>query len=132
MYTQVLFQNRKPNRISTMEEYRQSGGYEALTEVITKNVSPKEVCQRVLDAGLRGRGGAGFPAGKKWLAVPDDGAFPRFLAANAEMEMPGPPITGSDADLERGRALLLDAVAARPARRQYRRTLEALSVASGR
>lgn len=89
MYPQVLFQNRKPNRIATMEEYRNSGGYDALIQVLTGKMDRKEVSRKVLDAGLRGRGGAGFPAGQKWLSVPDDGAYPRYLVANADEMEPG-------------------------------------------
>jgi NADH-quinone oxidoreductase subunit F len=88
MYPQVLLQNRKPNRIATLDEYRQSGGYQALEEVLQK-LSPQELCQRVGEAELRGRGGAGFPAAKKWSSVPADGAYPRYLAANADEMEPG-------------------------------------------
>ncbi len=88
MYPQVLFQNRQPNRISTIDEYRASGGYRALENVIGK-VSAAEICRVVGEAGLRGRGGAGFPAAKKWESVPKDGAFPRYLAANADEMEPG-------------------------------------------
>lgn len=84
----VLFQNRKPDRIATFDEYRASGGYRALEDTIGK-VSPKEVVRIVGEAGLRGRGGAGFPAGKKWASVPDAAAFPRYLAANADEMEPG-------------------------------------------
>ena len=58
-YPQVLFQNRKPDRIATLDEYRKSGGYEALATALKKH-SPKEVQQLVLDSSLLGRGGAGF------------------------------------------------------------------------
>ncbi len=87
-YPQVLFRNRQPNRTATLDEYRQSGGYQALEDFIGKR-SPGEVIARVEEAGLRGRGGAGFPAAKKWLAVPADGAFPRYLAVNADEMEPG-------------------------------------------
>ena len=75
MYSPVLFQNRKPNRIATIDEYRQSGGYQALTTTLQK-YSPKEVQQIVVDANLQGRGGAGFPAGLKWKSVADNFPFP--------------------------------------------------------
>ncbi len=87
-YPLVLFQNRQPNRIATLDEYRQSSGYQALEDFIGKR-PPGEVTARIGEAGLRGRGGAGFPAAKKWLAVPADGAFPRYLAVNADEMEPG-------------------------------------------
>jgi NADH-quinone oxidoreductase subunit F len=88
MYPQVLFQNRKTNRIATIEEYRQSGGYQALSTTLQK-YSPKEVQQLVLDANLQGRGGAGFPAGLKWKSVADNAPFPRFIITNIDEYEPG-------------------------------------------
>jgi NADH-quinone oxidoreductase subunit F len=88
MYPQVLFQNRKPDRIATLDEYRQSGGYEALAAVLKKH-TPREVRQIVLEANLLGRGGAGFPAGKKWMAVADHAPFPRYLVTNIDEMEPG-------------------------------------------
>lgn len=88
MYPQVLFRNRKPDRIVTLDEYRAGGGYRALGEVLRKR-SAGEVCRVVDEAGLRGRGGAGFPASKKWESVPADGAYPRYLVANSDEMEPG-------------------------------------------
>lgn len=85
----VLFKNRRPNRAATLEEYRQSGGYEALEKFIGGKMDPGEVTRLVEESGLLGRGGAGFPAGKKWAAVPKDAPFPRYLAANADEMEPG-------------------------------------------
>jgi NADH-quinone oxidoreductase subunit F len=88
MYPQVLFQNRRPNRIATLDEYRQSGGYEALALAL-KQYSPKEVHQIVQDANLQGRGGAGFPAGLKWKSVADNAPFPRYIITNIDEYEPG-------------------------------------------
>jgi NADH-quinone oxidoreductase subunit F len=88
-YPQVLFKNRKPDRVATLEEYRESGGYEALQKFIGGAVSPREVIRLVTESGMLGRGGAGFPTGVKWAAVPDSGAFPRYLVANADEMEPG-------------------------------------------
>jgi len=88
MFEPVLFKNRRLEGPATIDEYRASGGYEALTRALT-NLTPKDVRQLVLDAGLRGRGGAGFPAGRKWAGVPDDGAFPRYLLPNTDEMEPG-------------------------------------------
>ncbi len=83
----VLFKNRYADRPATIDEYRSGGGYQALTEAIKKR-SPKEVQQLVKDSGLRGRGGAGFPTGRKWASVPDD-IFPRYILPNTDEMEPG-------------------------------------------
>jgi len=88
MIPQVLFQNRKPNRIATLDEYRQSGGYRALEDALRER-TPEDVTRIVTEAGLRGRGGAGFPAGKKWSLVPDDAPHPRYIVLNADEMEPG-------------------------------------------
>jgi NADH-quinone oxidoreductase subunit F len=88
MYPQVLFQNRKPDRIASLAEYQASGGYGTLGEMF-RTRSPREVEQLVLDAALLGRGGAGFPAGKKWMAVSEDAPHPRYLVCNADEMEPG-------------------------------------------
>jgi NADH-quinone oxidoreductase subunit F len=88
MMEPVLFKNRQPDRPATFEEYRQSGGYEALTRALTK-LSPQEVQKLVLDSGLRGRGGAGFPTGRKWAGVPEDAGFPRYVVPNTDEMEPG-------------------------------------------
>ncbi len=88
MYTQVLLKNRKPDRINTLEEYRQAGGYEALEQTLTKE-NPKEVQQALMDAGLLGRGGAAFPMGFKISTIPGDAPYPRYLVCNADEMEPG-------------------------------------------
>jgi NADH-quinone oxidoreductase subunit F len=88
MNSQILLQNRKPDRIATLDEYRQSGGYEALTKVLKKH-KPKEVSQIVSESKLLGRGGAGFPTGIKWRAVADNAPFPRYLVVNVDEMEPG-------------------------------------------
>jgi len=88
MYPQVLLQNRKPDRIATLDEYRQSGGYRALKDVL-KDYSHKDVQQTVMDSNLLGRGGAAFPTGMKLMSVADDAAFPRYIICNADEMEPG-------------------------------------------
>jgi NADH-quinone oxidoreductase subunit F len=87
-YPQVIFQNRKPDRIATLEEYRQSGGYRALAEVL-KNFESKDIAPVLLEAALLGRGGAAFPAGQKLKAVADGAPFPRYIVCNADEMEPG-------------------------------------------
>ena len=73
-----------------IEEYIGTGGYEALGKVLTE-MTPDEVIQTILDSGLRGRGGGGFPTGMKWkLArniVPD--ADQKYVCCNADEGDPG-------------------------------------------
>ncbi len=73
-----------------IDEYIGTGGYQALGKVLTE-MTPDEVIQCVLDSGLRGRGGAGFPTGKKWqLArnlVQDGGK--KYVCCNADEGDPG-------------------------------------------
>jgi NADH-quinone oxidoreductase subunit F len=87
-YPQVLLQNRKPDRIATLDEYRQSGGYRALQDVL-KDYSHKDVQQAIMDSNLLGRGGAAFPTGMKLMSVADDADFPRYIVCNADEMEPG-------------------------------------------
>ena len=81
MSTQVLFKNLRPNRIATLEEYRASGGYEALTTTLGKFTRP-QVQQLALDAVLLGRGGAVVARDGGLDAGGDDGVA-QFLHALA-------------------------------------------------
>jgi NADH-quinone oxidoreductase subunit F len=84
----VLLRNRKPDRIATIDEYRQSGGYQALADVLQHH-SHRVVQQQILEAVLLGRGGAAFPAGKKMETIADDAPFPRYIVCNADEMEPG-------------------------------------------
>ncbi|BAS28942.1 NADH-quinone oxidoreductase subunit NuoF [Limnochorda pilosa] len=70
-----------------IDVYRRQGGYQALERAM-RDLDPAGVAKAVTDSGLRGRGGAGFPAGKKWSFLPDDGR-PRYLVCNADESEPG-------------------------------------------
>ena len=85
---QVLFRHNKPGRPVTFAEYRSEGGFGALEKAL-RELSPAAVQQQVIDSGLRGRGGAGFPTGKKWSFVPRDLAGPRWLICNCDEMEPG-------------------------------------------
>ncbi len=73
--------------IGDFEVYLKHGGYESLP-VALKEKTPADIMQMVKDAGLRGRGGAGFPTGVKWSFLPK-GVYPRYLLCNADESEPG-------------------------------------------
>jgi len=85
---QVLFRHNRPGRCVTFAEYRDEGGFGAAAKGLA-GLSPAEVQQIVIDSGLRGRGGAGFPTGKKWSFVPRDLPGPRWLICNCDEMEPG-------------------------------------------
>ncbi|HEY5973606.1 MAG TPA: NADH-quinone oxidoreductase subunit NuoF [Geobacteraceae bacterium] len=85
---QLLFRHNKPGRCVTFAEYRAEGGFAALATALG-GMSPLQVQQAVIDAGLRGRGGAGFPTGTKWSFVPRDLPGPRYLICNSDEMEPG-------------------------------------------
>lgn len=75
-----------PN-IHDFDVYIQHGGYDALRMAVTEK-TPADIMTMVKDAGLRGRGGAGFPTGVKWSFLPKD-VFPRYLLCNCDESEPG-------------------------------------------
>jgi len=72
-----------------IDEYIARDGYAALEKALT-TMTPDEVIQTVLDSGLRGRGGAGFPTGLKWkFASGNRGEVQKFVCCNADEGDPG-------------------------------------------
>ena len=71
----------------TYEAYRKDGGYSALEKVF--KMEPDEVIEQVKASNLRGRGGAGFPAGLKWGFVPKESDTPKYVVVNADESEPG-------------------------------------------
>ena len=72
-----------------IEEYIAMDGYFALQKVLTQ-MTPDEVIQTILDSGLRGRGGGGFPTGLKWkFASNNRGQVKKYVACNADEGDPG-------------------------------------------
>jgi formate dehydrogenase len=70
------------------ESYRQAGGYTLLEACVAGRRTAEEIIAILSDAGLRGLGGAGFPAGRKWSVVREQPA-PRLLTVNADEGEPG-------------------------------------------
>ena len=85
--TPVLSDNWDAPQSWTRASYERSGGYQALDKAL--GMEPPAVVQLVKDAGLRGRGGAGFPTGMKWGFIPQDNPKPKYLVVNADESEPG-------------------------------------------
>ena len=71
-----------------IDEYLAYDGYKALEKVLT-SMSPDDVIKEVLDSGLRGRGGGGFPTGKKWMFAKASQDEQKYVACNADEGDPG-------------------------------------------
>ena len=71
-----------------IDEYIAFDGYKALEQVLT-SMSPDEVINEVTESGLRGRGGAGFPTGKKWLFTKQAEGNQKYIVCNADEGDPG-------------------------------------------
>ncbi|HOW92398.1 MAG TPA: NADH-quinone oxidoreductase subunit F, partial [Anaerolineaceae bacterium] len=71
-----------------IEDYLAEDGYQALGQVLSE-YTPEQVIDEVLKSGLRGRGGAGFPTGKKWQFARASKDTPKFVICNADEGDPG-------------------------------------------
>ncbi|RUM47516.1 MAG: NADH-quinone oxidoreductase subunit F [Hydrogenothermus sp.] len=83
----LLLKRAKENRTVDIEEYETTGGYSALRKALER-FSPDDIITLVEESTLRGRGGAGFPTGKKWRFVVAN-PKPRYLICNADESEPG-------------------------------------------
>ncbi len=88
MGKKLLLEKAHVEGIRTYDVYRREGGYRSVEKAI-RTMTPDQVTDEVKKSGLRGRGGAGFPAGMKWgfLAKPE--GIPRHLVCNADESEPG-------------------------------------------
>lgn len=77
----------QPDYSNDIECYIKNGGYEDLKKAV--GMQPEAICQEVLDSGVRGRGGAGFPAGMKWKFLDRKSGKPIYLICNADESEPG-------------------------------------------
>ena len=72
----------------SIEEYFSIGGYSALCKALFE-MSAEEIINEVTESGLRGRGGAGFPTGRKWSQVAANAATPKYVVCNGDEGDPG-------------------------------------------
>ena len=83
----ILTEHIDKKDCNTLSFYKNEGGYTALKQVLDMN--PDDVIEEVKSSNLRGRGGAGFPAGVKWGFIPKDTTKPKYLINNADESEPG-------------------------------------------
>ena len=81
-----------------LKDYEARGGYDALKKILREQIAPEAVIAEVKKSGLRGRGGAGFPAGLKWSFMPKQYAGAKYLVCNTDEGEPG---TFKDRDIIR-------------------------------
>jgi NADH-quinone oxidoreductase subunit F len=82
----ILFDRIDEPGLNTLEVYERRGGYQSLRKALA--MSPEDVTQEIMDAGVRGRGGAGFPMGRKVSFLPH-GDIDKYLVCNADESEPG-------------------------------------------
>lgn len=84
----VAYKNIGRPGSETLQGYQKNGGYQVLRQVVREN-SPSKVIEIIKQSGLRGCGGAGFPAGTKWEFVVQASGTPKFVVCNADEGEPG-------------------------------------------
>lgn len=86
-HRQILLQHiRQPDQ-HTLAGYESRGGYSAIRKAMS--MEPTAIIDEMKASGLRGRGGAGFPAGQKWSFVPRNSGKPTYIICNADESEPG-------------------------------------------
>jgi NADH-quinone oxidoreductase subunit F len=72
-----------------IEEYEARKGYTAIKKIVDENLDPEKIIQTVIDSGLRGRGGGGFPTGLKWRFAHQNKSAEKYIICNADEGDPG-------------------------------------------
>ena len=88
MFERVLTRNFGLPRSETIDTYMANGGYQALPKALQEH-TPGQLIDIVTASGLRGRGGAGFPAGRKWGFMPKDPDVEKYVCVNTDEGEPG-------------------------------------------
>jgi len=84
----IASENRGVVKPCDIDEYRAGGGFSALQKVLS-GFSPQQVIDEIVLSGLRGRGGAGFPSGRKWQMVKDQDSEEKYVICNGDEGDPG-------------------------------------------
>ncbi|MFO1424097.1 MAG: NADH-quinone oxidoreductase subunit NuoF [Candidatus Competibacteraceae bacterium] len=98
MANEVCYRTLGLDRSWSIETYMSLGGYEAWKKILAGRMTPDQVIDEVKKSGLRGRGGAGFPAGLKWTFMPRNAPGQKYMVCNSDESEPG---TCKDRDILR-------------------------------
>ena len=85
----IVYRHREAGRpLTDLSDYRRAGGYEALRKALHE-LDRDEAVYQFVRSGLRGRGGAGFPMGRKASFIPKESVLPAYVVCNADESEPG-------------------------------------------
>ena len=98
MANEVCYRTLGLNRSWSMDTYQSIGGYDAWKNILTERLTPDQIIDEMKKSGLRGRGGAGFPAGLKWTFMPRNATMQKYMVCNSDESEPG---TCKDRDILR-------------------------------
>ena len=98
MANEVCYRTLGLDRSWSIKTYMSVGGYEAWKKILAGQMTPDQVIDEVKKSGLRGRGGAGFPAGLKWTFMPRNVSVQKYMVCNSDESEPG---TCKDRDILR-------------------------------
>ena len=86
--TRMILDNCDKIDATSIDEYLGTGGYSAFEKALF-DMTSEEIIKEISDSGLRGRGGGGFPAGRKWTQVASQNNFPKYVVCNGDEGDPG-------------------------------------------
>ena len=84
----VVLENCGTSDAEDIEEYIAKGGYAAFEKALFE-MTDEEICKTIIDSGLRGRGGGGFPAGRKWDGARKQKSDVKYIVCNGDEGDPG-------------------------------------------
>ncbi len=85
----VCFTHLDEDQCWSLEAYRKHGGWQAWEQIVREKTPQDEIIETVKNSALRGRGGAGFPAGLKWSFMPRSAPGQKYLLCNSDESEPG-------------------------------------------
>ena len=98
MANEVCYRTLGLDRSWSIKTYMSVGGYDAWKKILAGQMTPDQIIDEVKKSGLRGRGGAGFPAGLKWTFMPRNASVQKYMVCNSDESEPG---TCKDRDILR-------------------------------